>query len=153
MHHYGGGYSDIKEITTSWEQAFQDCIDDSCYVNGYQEIGPHGVAPVGGKLYITMQQQYKKLIGCGSFICKAYSPFTTDWMTQLNNQLDAYYHLLKKYPSTHPQEKPGMLINGIKSKYPIAWTNIMGNIFHPLCLKYANNIKQTVPPCIFNSYR
>lgn len=50
MHHYGGGYCDIKEITSSWESSFDDMNDDLIYINGYQEIGPHGVANVGGKL-------------------------------------------------------------------------------------------------------
>jgi hypothetical protein len=154
MHHYGGGYSDIKEITKSWDQAFDDLFEDNnFYINGYPEISPTAVANVQGPLYLELQKNYKKLIGCGSFICKPNTPFTNDWMIQLNKTLDMYLHVLKHHPATHPQEKPGMIINNKISKYPIPWTDILGNIFHPLCLKYSSHIKQSVPPCLFTSYR
>lgn len=153
MHHYGGGYCDIKEINTSWNGAFKDIEDPNCHVNGYQEIGPTGVAPVGGELYSVLKQNYKSLIGCGSFICKPKTIFTHEWISELHKKLDTYYPILKQYPAKYPQDQRGMFFNGEHSKYPIAWTEIMGNIFHPLCFKYNNHIKQTVPPCIFKSYR
>jgi hypothetical protein len=152
MHHYGGGYSDIKQITSSWTNAFSD-LDDNTYINGYPEVSPFAVANVKGPLYLELQKNYKKLVGCGSFICNPYSPFTTDWINILNCKLDSLYTILKQNPAVHPREVPNMLINGTPSKYPILWTELLGNIFHPLCLKYQQHIKQTVPPCIFKDYQ
>jgi hypothetical protein len=153
MHHYGGGYCDIKKINSSWKLAFKDLKDSECYINGYQEIGPHAVAQVGGDLQLNLEKNYKNLIGCCSFICKPNTPFTFDWINQVNSKLDNYYFLLKKNPAIHPQEKKGMIIGENISQYPIPWTDILGNIFHPLCLKYKDNIKQTVPKCSFQNYR
>ncbi len=153
MHHYGGGYSDIKEITTSWNQSFNDLLDENYWINGYPEVSPNAVAQVKYPLYLELRSNYKKLIGCGSFICKPYTPFTYDWINELNSKLDGAYLGLKFNPAIHPQEKPGMIINGKRSLYPIQWTEILGNIFHPLCLKYHDKIIKTVPPCIFNNYR
>lgn len=153
MHHYGGGYSDLKETVFSWSKAFHDCEEDLCYINGYQEIGPQGVASVGGKLQEELEKNYQKLLGCCSFICKKETPFTQDWISDLHNRLDNFFSDLEKHPATHPQEKPLMIINGNFSRYPIPWTNILGDIFHPLCLKYQDNIKQTVPKPLFTNYR
>ena len=153
MHHYGGGYSDIKEITHSWNNAFDELNNSSKWINGYPEISPNAVANVEPPLYFELQKNYKKLIGCCSFICKPYTNFTYDWIGAVNEKLDLYYELLKINPSIHPQEKPGMLINNQISKYPIQWTEILGNIFHPLCLKYSDYIMQSVPPSIFKNYR
>lgn len=153
MHHYGGGYSDIKEITTSWKNAFEDLNNSDAIINGYPEVSPFAVANVKGPLYKELQKNYKKLIGCGSFICKPYSKFTFDWINELHNKLDQIYPILEKNPAEHPREVPGMIVNNKKSNYPIEWTAILGNIFHPLCLKHSDAIKQTVPPCIFKSYQ
>ena len=153
MHHYGGGYSDVKEIIKPWDQSFKDLDNSDALINGYPEVSPLAVANVKGPLYKELQNNYKKLIGCGSFICKPYSKFTFDWINQLHAKLDDYYLLLKNNPAKHPRDVPGMLINNQRSNYPIEWTAILGNIFHPLCLKYSSYILQTVPPCLFVSYQ
>ena len=42
---------------------------------------------------------------------------------------------LKLYPSKHPHQ-----IYSKNYPYPLRWTELLGEIFHPLCYKYQNNI-------------
>ena len=49
MHHYGGGYADIKTYFHSWKQAFEQLENSDAYIIGYPEIGEHGIASVGIK--------------------------------------------------------------------------------------------------------
>lgn len=150
MHHLGGGYSDIKKTSSSWEFAFDDLRrNESTYANGYPELNEDCVAMVGGQLYQYLRANYRKVIGCSAFICKPHTPFTTDWYVYVSSRLDSMLPYLKSSPATHPQEKYGMMINGKMSTYPLQWTEILGNVFHPLCLKYADRIIQTLPRCEF----
>ena len=150
MHHHGGGYSDIKETVSSWAPAFDDLTKSSAYVNGYPELSPDCVAMVGGELYAELRKNYRKVVGCSAFMCKPKTPFTLDWINEVHRRLDYYEPYLSKAPSVHPQEKRGMVIEGKLSEYPLLWTEILGNIFHPLCLKYSDRILQSLPPCDFS---
>lgn len=151
MHHHGGGYSDIKKTSSSWSRAFEDLYsNDIAYVNGYPELNADCVAMVGGSLYQALRDNYRKVVGCSAFICKPNTPFTLDWFNAVNSILDALMPYLIESPAVHPQEKFGMIINGVPSRYPLRWTEILGNIFHPLCLKYSGHLIQTLPRCEFD---
>lgn len=153
MHHYGGGYTDVKKQTGSWVEAF-DMLDENklCYGNGYTEV-PGGVAGVADKiLYETMNSNYNKLIGNGAYIFKPYTKFTEEWYKQLNDILDKKLELLKIHPAKHPRDQTGMWLSNEHSKYPITWSEILGSIFHPLAYKYSNRLLQTVPAPLFNNY-
>jgi hypothetical protein len=174
MHHYGGGYSDIKETSASWESAFDDMDNNKVFINGYQEIGPEGVAKANGLLYNELARNYKSLIGLGCFICKPYTPITSEWIDSLHARLDVQYEVLKTNPATYPQDHKNVVLdyglhkyqvllikiynklfrkNYRRSKYPLGWSEILSEIFHPICLKYKDNIKQTVPRPLFVGYR
>lgn len=125
MNFYGGGYSDIKSATHSWLNSF-DLLSNSPdkYILGYKEIGPGGVAYVGGELYKELTANWFKLIGCGNFICKPHTPFTEEWYNNMMQRMDERSNDLRNRGDV------------------LEWTEIMGNIFHPLCLKYSDNIIQ-----------
>lgn len=123
MHHYGGGYADIKTFHYSWEKAFKKLkANPNQYIIGYPEIG--GIAPVGGKLYDDLKFHYVLLIGNCAYICKSYTDFTTEWYTELQYRMNENYEKLIQY-------KKGNL-----PEYPIPYTYLLGQIFHPLSLKY-----------------
>lgn len=151
MHHCGGGYSDIKKTITPWNKAFDSLeSNELMYVNGYPELNEDCVAMVGGELYMKLRENYRKVVGCSAFICKSHSPFTLDWYALMNKRLDDLMPYLELYPARHPQDKFGMILDGQRSRYPLRWTEILGNIFHPLCLKYSDNILQSLPRCEFS---
>lgn len=134
MHHYGGGYSDIKVIENNIADLFDLLSSKSNkWMLGYHEVGRDGVAILDGKLGRDVRINYRYLIGNGAFICKPNSPLTKDWYLEVERRLDFYYEQLK--------ENPGG-IWGDNLGYPIPWTNILGSILHPLCLKYKDRLIQ-----------
>ena len=170
MHHYGGGYSDIKKTEVSWAPYFDKINSNKdLYAIGYSEKHPNHVACLedcrldptkskycrdftlseDGKSWSShyLKTEWKKLIGNGSFICKKNTPLTLGWWNGLNEKMDGYLEELKKNPGkwgrdcyNHPNPDTGE-----KSKYPIAWAVLHGHIFHPLTLKHHKNIDQTLP--------
>lgn len=146
MHHYGGGYCDVKQISNSWLSAFKSIENHAeKWVLGYSELNKHSVAQIEGKIGKDLKTYFKSVIGNCAYICRSKTKFTDEWYKELHNRLDNYYEELKKYPGN---------IMGDNKGYPIPWTNILGDIFHPLCLKYSNKIMHddSVKP-VFKNYR
>ncbi len=129
MHHYGGGYADIKTFHHSWKKAFQKIKSSKKdkFIIGYQEVG--GVAQVGGKLYDDLKFYYRLLIGNGAYICKSNTCFTKEWYNELHNRMDVLYPKLIEHSKRN-------------ADYPVPYTYLLGQIFHPLCLKYHRNLIQ-----------
>ena len=131
MHHYGGGYSDIKSPSHNWNEIFIKFEKKNKWAVGYKEIKKGHVAKVDGEVGKDLRKYYNYLIGNCSYIFRPYTPFTTEWYTELHRLMDVHYTSLKQFPGN---------ILGDNEGYPIVWTEILGNIFHPLCLKYADKL-------------
>lgn len=132
MHHYGGGYSDIKTTTSSWVDFFKKLkINEDKYIIGYPEKKYIHVAQLKGDLGKDLKKNFPILLGNGAYICRAYTPFTGDWYQELLKRMDLYAKDLEKHPGN---------IWGDNDGYPIPWTNILGDIFHPLCLKHHKHL-------------
>lgn len=178
MHHYGGGYSDIKKTLGSWVPFFDKLYgDDSLYCVGYGEKCSGHVAilenctlnPRDSKYCIDhttnkncdrwdstqIKENWSNLIGNGAFICKKNTPFTLDWWNGVNEKMDGYYLQLKERPAKWERDARGELnpITKQVSLYPIGWAVINGCIFHPLCLKYKNNISKDLHYPIVQNYQ
>lgn len=133
MHHYGGGYSDVKASKGSWIGAFDELANSTADVLGYREVGAWAVAACnGGAMNLTLAENYKRLIGCCAFICRPNTDFTRDWLDGVNAALTHYEDKLEK--------NPGGVFDGVN--YPLGWTEIMGDIFHPLILKHNDSVIQ-----------
>ncbi len=167
MHHYGGGYADVKAASHSWAEVFEEFTkNENLYVIGYPECGPWDVARIdlcrlepqkikylrdytldenGNWTSQHVQEHWQKTIGNGSYICQKNTPFTQNWWDALNEKMDLYYDELEKNPAKWAQDQFGVPNPNNPeeiSKYPIPWTDICGSIFHPLNIKYSNFIKQ-----------
>ena len=137
MHFYGGGYCDIKNIGQSWSDCFEKINKSDKYILGYPEPNAECSAYVDVVEPILKQDVKKKwplLIGNCAYICRPRTKFTEEWYVEQNKRLDYYYESLKEHPATDPM--------GQENGYPIPWQQILGAIFHPLCLKYHNSILQ-----------
>lgn len=133
MHHHGGGYTDIKRPTNSWTAAFELANNDAeTWLVGCREQAESHVAEAPGAEGLDTKLHYRKLATCCSMIGRAHSPFTAEWMRELDRRLDYY--------GPHLSEIDGGIL-GDKFDYPIPWTNILGGIYHPLQLKYQDNIR------------
>jgi len=151
MHHYGGGYTDIKTTTVSWKPYFDELREDpELWAIGYQEGDANGVAPAIGDEGLTekMKKNYKKLIGNGAYIFKPGTKFTKAWTDQVNSELDKHLSELKKHPAKHSRDGE----HGKDTKYPISWSGILGSIFHPLTYKFSKHIRRDLPTPQFTNY-
>lgn len=148
-HHLGGAYSDIKYLDASWLPTIKKFNkNDNEWILGYKEI-PNGHAVTkNAKVNIELRNNWQKLIGCGNFVTKPKTSFTHDWYASVYNLMDNIYEDLQKYPARHPFEVYTELY-----KYPLAWTELLGDIFHPLCLKYSKHINQSLPQFKVSLYR
>ena len=142
MNFYGGGYSDIKKTPGSWKNAFNDLNKSNKWINGYKEIGPHGIA------YHPVSHSWQKLIGNGAYICKPKTKLTIEWYNELLLLLDTKLEKLKLYPSTFPRESSEYS----KNNYPIEWNEMLGRIFHKVSYKYIDKILNTLPAPICYNY-
>ena len=119
MHNFGGGYGDIKFYKNSWLSALYKLDKSNKYILGYTEVREDAVALVGGYLEIELKKNYLSLIGNGAYICKQGTEFTKEWLDRTNKVLDD-----KEFDK----------------EYPLKWTELLGNVFHPLCLEFKDFI-------------
>lgn len=150
MHFYGGGYSDIKNTTQSWNQAWNDLnTNKKMYANGYREVGSYGVAQLEDPtLTRILRANWKELNGNGCYIFRSRTWFTMQWYTSVLKVMDSKLEQLKQYPSKHPQQ-----VYSEEYPYPFRWAELLAEIYHPLCWKFRYNILQTVPMPSFVDYR
>ena len=145
MHIYGGAYSDIKFTTFDWTLAYTNFLSSSCIACGYTEPSFQGVE--GRNIFekVKLKIHYKKLIGNCAYIFKKNTDFTQEWYYQMISVLDKHEKNLYLNPANVPEDHFNKLINGKRSNYPLRWTEMLGNIFHPLCYKYRNIILHELP--------
>lgn len=147
MHHHGGGYMDVKHCRHSWVEAFRVFNSSPLKsILGYREVGKRGVAQCqDAVIQSELDKFWHLLVGNSAYICRPYTAFTTDWFHELNQRLDVHFNELIKHPGN---------IYGDNEGYPVKWTEILGQIFHPLCLKYNNDILFYDKICpVFKNYR
>lgn len=129
MHHYGGGYTDIKQIDYDWNIYFDMLENSSKEFVGYQEKDPLDI------VYEPARKHYSELAGSGSFIHKPYSSITNYLVNEQNRMMDERYESLKNNPGTyHPYAKYGGIHDYINkfedSKYPFTWNELIGYNWH-----------------------
>jgi hypothetical protein len=144
MNFYGGGYSDIKEHYGPWCDAFNFLeARPNKYIIGYRETGPWDIC------VSSLENKWNQLIGNGAYICRSNTPLTNEWYNKMIALLDTKLIRLKKFPATFPQETCGT--SG--GKYPIAWSEMLGQIFHSTCFKYKNHLLYNLPRLNCKDYR
>lgn len=132
MHHYGGGYSDIKEQQHVWLRFFTALADaPDKWVLGFRELSVDMCAQLPGRLGRDLKIHHRTIIGTCAFVMRPGTPFTTEWMDELHARLDFYADALARHPGNERGSNPG---------YPVPWTGILGDIMQPLCLKYRSHL-------------
>jgi len=154
MHFIGGGYTDIKPISGDWHDAFHSITEKEYFVSGYREPAEYCIAQIPDKdLYRTLCANYRDMIGCCHFIFRENTPLTREWFDEVTRILDTKQRELKQYPGRHCREG---FQDGYDPThpYPIQWTEILGNVLHPLIYKYKDHVNYDCPSVIIgNSYR
>ena len=149
MYHYGGGYTDIKTAHSSWVNAFDKLERSKAYAIGYPEIGFIGVAYDGidnNELKTDLRNHWRYLIGNCAYICRPKTPFTAEWYSETKKRVVGFTNQLRTHPATDPF--------GLNPDYPVPWVKILGEVFHPLCLKFHQKLlKDNSLMPLFENYR
>lgn len=149
MYHYGGGYADIKPATAAWVNAFEKLEKSDAYAIGYPEVGFYGVANKdiqNDNLLRDITIYWRYMIGNCAYICRPHTPFTAEWYSETKRRVIGFTDILKVHPAKDSY--------GRNDDYPIPWSYILGQVFHPLCLKYHERLlkdKSLMPS--FKNYR
>jgi len=167
MHHHGGGYIDLKPLTADWRPAFDqlDATPDAFAV-GYREPGPQGVAALGFELLPRprflhaawwrrrwLQLHYRQLIGTCAFVFRPRTKFTSQWLAEVTRRLDGFAAELQAHPARHPRDHARFPIDGRPSGYPVPYTALLADVFHPLARTHRHRMLKTLPPPSFEKYR
>ena len=169
MKRYGGGYADIKPLNASWNQALEALeSDDDIWAVGYPEVGRNGVANIHASSvqlgqgaaqrlasylrWRLMRRRYRHLIGLCAFAFKPETPLVNAWWAELNVRLDALLPALRENPARYPRERPDYTYDGKPSHYPVPWTYLLGDIFHPLVLRHRRHVRALLSPPGFENY-
>jgi len=156
MHHYGGGYSDIKYTTIDWNHAF-DVMDMNPTIElmGVQTIHGHTYAGIeiwSEELKTSILQHMNSLVCMGYMICRPYSTITTKWYHQLHLTLDHYLDQLVMNPAKHTREcfdphlgyamtTPKWEGNSeYRSMYSISWNRLLSQLLYPIQLEHLDKV-------------
>ena len=147
MHHYGGGYTDIKPCSWDWNTYFDQLENSDAFGIGAPEDE--------GELSVTLKQRawlgkhWDKLVSNDLYIFKPNTEFTTKWYNKLLEIMDIKFNNLQKFPAKNSREAA----DTIATRYPIEWGEILLEIFHPLCYEYTDKLIKTMPLPITENYR
>lgn len=147
MHHYGGGYSDIKPCSWDWNPYFEELENSDAFGIGAPEDE--------GELSVTVKQRpwlgkyWPYLVSNDLYIFKPNTFFTKVWYETLLRIMDSKLERLIESPAKHSREAA----DTVHTTYPIEWGEILLEIFHPLCFFNSSKILKTMPYPITQNYR
>lgn len=131
LHHYGGGYADIKPLVAPWGPAFERLAASECWLLGPPLAKAAWAGNPSGRLEAHLRRYYRLLPSGTMALAKSRTLITSEWLREIERRLDYYLPAL--------QESPGG-VWGQEPSYPIDWMALQGNIFQPLCLKYRDHV-------------
>jgi hypothetical protein len=157
MHHYGGGWHDIKATLVSYKSVWDEFVDPKIWIIGRKEI-QKGAAKVLDEYGNFIPDHYQDLIAVPSWVARSNTLLSKEILVGIENILAQNLDCLKENPAIHPREKKlpkgnifKEIFNIIKfkyqkrsTKYPLEWT-LFGNVFHPKILKYKQHISFSLP--------
>lgn len=119
MHHFGGGYADIKPYSknNNWKQCFS-LINRDITID---IIGIHEVENGTPFKEFNNPLDREKLLGNGFFIVRRMTNFTSLWYQRMLELMDEKLLALEKHPAPTSFGGPN---------YPLRWAEIQGEIFH-----------------------
>lgn len=149
MNFYGGGYSDIKKINESWLKQYNKLIKSDYWGCGYSEKSPDHIGYGKDKeINEKMRSNYNQIIGNGCYIFKSNTPLTNEWYKNMIKIMEEKYEDLIKYPSKDVRQ-----VYSREYPYPFQWTELLGQIYHPIVYKYKDKLIKDLPYVNIENYR
>ncbi len=149
MYHHGGIYTDIKEIRGDLANSVRILnSDDGLWATGYPELGRWSTANVPGHLGQQIRRHYGLLMGMGLFAFKPQTPLAGEALQEMERRMTERMIALEaadagESDSYNPPQG-----------YPFGWTELLGEILHPISLKYHKHIyKDDTLGVITENYR
>lgn len=132
MHHYGGGYIDIKRPLHEWAPVYE-LLESSAngWVAGYPIQGLKEATYIQGRLGRKIRRNFFRLPGFAAMVCKSGSPLTGDWIEEVNRRVDSFSEELDVNRGNTYGDNIG---------YPVPWTYLGSQVFEPLCMKYLEHV-------------
>lgn len=129
MHFHGGGYADIKFYTkdNNWPAAF-DILDSRPEVDivGAPEIRGWAAVP-----RYNQESICSKLVGCGFFVARPMSRFTSLWFSNVESYLTSMSRMLERSAA------------GLCG-YPLPYWGVLGYQIHEACLEIADSYPNSI---------
>jgi hypothetical protein len=107
-------------------------LDESAWVMSYRELDAASVVRLPGALGFDVAMHHPRLVGCGAMICRSHTPFTAEWIRQVDRLMDYF----GPQAADHPGGVRGEVVG-----YPVSWTDLMAKVYHPLQLKYLPHVR------------
>lgn len=157
MHHYGGGYTDIKPTIRSWAESFDEFADASVWVVGVSELGRESVACYGNLWFLDVpttcnqvKNAWRSLASNCAYIMRPYTPLTATWLREATRRLELRENEIRAHPAhrqrcCHPSDNP----NG----YTPRWAEFHGEILHPLMAVFRKHVRTSLPMWRLAAYR
>ncbi|GAA5108201.1 hypothetical protein GCM10023339_06960 [Alloalcanivorax gelatiniphagus] len=132
LHHHGGAYLDIKRGYGDVRSAMERLESTpGAWVSGYRELGADYVSDEAGSIHQALRRHHGGLLGNGAFAVRPRTPFTAEWLAEVDRRMDRWAPGLA--------DAPGNTF-GTNDGYPVPWAAVQGAVFQPLCLKYSERI-------------
>ena len=87
------------------------------------------------------------LIGNCAYYFKPQTLFAGMWVKEVERRLDFLLPALRKHPPAHPRDRAGT-----GSGYPVPWSFVLGDVFHPLTAVFFPLLSRRLPPPSFEDY-
>lgn len=147
MHHYGGAYQDIKPTIINWRHHLQRLNGNSTlWFIGAEELpyfklnpawdrafGNRGLLPPYAKV---KSKSYRCVTSNGYYAAKPQTPLTRRWLSLARRKLSEHADQILKHPAPMPRCCTQYRLGG----YPVYWTELHGDLLHPLQTVYCKRI-------------
>lgn len=149
LHHYGGGWHDIKPTEISYSGAWDVFADPEVYFVGKPEIDG-GAACVYDDEGSYMPHVWQGLVATNRWIGRAHTPLSRRLFDLINGVLDENYKQLSRSPAhnaySHKDDRRNskLIRRLLGRRYPLQWT-LFGDLFHPLNYEFRHNFSRTLP--------
>ena len=145
LHHFGGGYTDIKFTYKQWDTAFETLKNSDAYGLGYalQSTNAVGMSPRhdNSPELALYKAHYSELIGHVALICKQGTPFTSDLLSRMHLLMDEKFQLLMENPSRDKKDSFGkVLADGSVSAYPFNYVELGPDQFIRSTFRFKNQL-------------